>query len=473
MKSNAARCTMLAAIVASVSLVNGAQADPGARFIERLAESIRIETVSHQDPADFERANFEAFLAFLRTHYPKTFVELEIEMVSEFSLLMIWRGSERALEPVLFEGHYDVVPIEPGTLSDWTQPPFAGVIADGYLWGRGSVDDKGAVIGLFETIEALLVEGYRPARTLYFSFGHDEEIGGHAGSAEIARRLEARGVKLAYMIGEGGGIMERYPLLPDRRIAMIALAEKTFVTLTLTARGEGGHSSIPPDDNALVKLATAVADVHANPFAPMIVSPVSEMLETIGQEVPGFTGFLLRNQGLSRGLLARQMAKDRFSAPFVRTTTAVTIFDAGVKENVVPQTATAKINFRLLPGTPMEEVIERVREIVDDPGIEIVGEQWGDNPPVARIDAEGYRRIAAAIEAAMPEALVAPGIIVGTTDTRHFANLTRDLYRFHPTLWLTLDEGVGVHGTDERISTAGLAEIPLLYRELVTRVAAP
>lgn len=456
-----------------VSFAFPAAADTDSEFVQRLADSIRIETISHQDPAALDREAFETFIAFLKQHYPKTFEVLSVEYVNEFSLLMIWQGSDSALKPVLFEAHYDVVPIEPGTEGDWTFPPFSGAIANGYLWGRGTVDDKGAVIGLFETTERLLRAGYTPARTLYFSIGHDEEIGGHNGSGHIAKLLEERGVELEYMIGEGGGMMEGHPLLPDRTIGMIALAEKTFVTLTLTARGEGGHSSVPPNDNALVKLAKAVAEVHDHPFAPKIVPPVDAMFSTIGQEVPGMTGWLLRNQGLSAGLLARQMAKDRMSAAFVRTTTAVTIFDAGIKENVVPQKASAKINFRLLPGTTMDEVVQRVRDLVDDPEIVIHAEQWGDNPPVARQDGEGYRRIAGAIKATMPKVLVVPGIIVGTTDTRHFAALTRDLYRFHPTLWLDLEGGMGVHGTNEKIRIDGLQQIPHLYLELVKRVAAP
>ncbi len=461
------------ALLATTFAVAGTSAaDSASPFVQRLADSVRIQTISHQDPAQFDREPFEEFLSFLRKNYPATFRTLSIEHVNEFSLLMIWRGRDEALEPVLFEGHYDVVPIEPGTEQDWTFPPFSGALANGYLWGRGSVDDKGAVIGLFETIETLIGEGFAPARTLYFSIGHDEEIGGHEGSGRIAQLLEERGVRLAYMIGEGGGMMVGHPLLPDRLLAMIALAEKTFVTLTLTARGEGGHSSIPPDDNSLVKLAKAVAEVHDHPFSPQIVHPVDAMFSTIGQEVDGFTGWLLRNQGLSAGMLARQMAQDRMGAPFVRTTTAVTIFEAGIKENVVPQTAEAKINFRLLPGTTMEEVVERVREIVDNPEIDIHAEQWGDNPPVARMDGEGYRRISEAVEAAIPDALVVPGIIVGTTDTRHFAGLTRDLYRFHPTFWLQMDDGVGVHGTDEKILIEGLERVPALYRELMTRVAA-
>ncbi len=444
-----------------------------APIVQRLAEAIRIETVSHQDPARLDREAFDAFLAFLREHYPRTFAELDVEPVSDYSLFMTWRGRDASLAPVLFEAHYDVVPIEPGTTDDWTHPPYSGAIADGFLWGRGSLDDKGAVIGLFETAEALLAEDFTPARTLYFSIGHDEEIGGHSGSGKIAELLETRGVNLAYMIGEGGGMVEGHPMLPDRTLGMIALAEKTFVTLTLTARGAGGHSSVPPDDNALVKLAKAVADVHDNPFPLKLVSPVDDMMRAIGQEAGGFTGWLLRNQAISAPVLVRQLAKDRMSRAFVRTTTAVTIFDAGIKENVIPQTAEAKINFRLLPGTTMDEVVVRVRKIIDDPGIEIEAKQWGENPPVARLDGEGYRRIAAAIKAVMPEAHVVPGIIVGTTDTRHFAALTRDLYRFHPSLWLNVSEAVGAHGTNERIHVAGLEKVPALYRELLERVAAP
>ncbi|MCP5044291.1 MAG: M20/M25/M40 family metallo-hydrolase [bacterium] len=463
------RVLVAIALLAAVPAV----ADPHPPMVERLAAAIRFETVSHQDPARRDRGAFEAFLGFLRTSYPKTFSRLEVESVSELSLLLTWSGSQADLAPVLLDAHYDVVPVEPGTVQDWTHPPFAGEVEDGYIWGRGAIDDKGAVIGLFEATERLLDEGFEPQRTLYIAIGHDEEIGGEDGAMKIAALLEQRGVQLAYMIGEGGGTFESYPMLPDRKMAMIALAEKTFLTLTLTARGEGGHSSMPPENNALVRLARAVSALHDNPFPPKLVPPIDDMLRAIGEQVGGFTGFMLRNQGLSRPILLSQLSKNPMSRSFIRTTTAVTIFDAGVKENVVPQTARAKVNFRLLPGTTSEEVIARVRRIIDDPTVEIEADQWGSNPPVAPLDGEGYRRITATMQAVMPDAAVVPGIIVGTTDTRHYAGLTHGLYRFRPTFILDMSGPIGVHGTDERVSTEGLLNVVPIYTDLIVRIAAP
>ncbi len=187
------RVLVAIALLAAVPAV----ADPHPPMVERLAAAIRFETVSHQDPARRDRGAFEAFLDFLRTSYPKTFSRLEVESVSELSLLLTWSGSQADLAPVLLDAHYDVVPVEPGTVQDWTHPPFAGEIKDGYIWGRGAIDDKGAVIGLFEATERLLGEGFEPQRTLYIAIGHDEEIGGEHGAMRIAALVEQRGVQLA------------------------------------------------------------------------------------------------------------------------------------------------------------------------------------------------------------------------------------------------------------------------------------
>ena len=466
------RASILTGSLAAALLLPSAAAASDASAVVHLAEALRIQTISHQDASRFDAAAFRAFDAFLQETYPRAFSELAVEKVSDYSLLIRWGGSDESLPPVLFEGHYDVVPIEPGTLVDWTHAPFSGAVVDGVVWGRGAVDDKLAVVAMFEAIEELLRRGFEPQRSLWFAIGHDEEIGGRQGAAKIAAQLAERGVHFEYMVGEGGGVIESYPVLPDRPMAMIGLAEKTYVTMHLSAVGEGGHSSAPPRDNAIVRLGYALAALHENPFDTKLVSPVSDMFEALAPHVGGLTGFAFEQQWIAAPLLRSQLAGDRIGQTMVRTTTGVTMFDAGVKENVVPQRATAAVNFRVLPGDDPDELVEQVRALIDDPEIEIRAEVWGPIAPVADKNAEGYRRIRAALEKVIPEVVVVPGLVTATTDTRHYAELADNVYRARP-YTIDLAEPVGVHDTNESIQVRSVTEGIDFYLELMQSVARP
>src|SRR5687768_12253161 len=171
---------------------------------ERLAGAIRIPTISPEDAAHFDAAAFQALHEYLAAQFPRTHSVLQRETVATHSLLYTWRGSEISLKPIMLIGHLDVVPVEPGTESVWQQEPFGGRIADGFVWGRGSIDDKSAVLGSLEAVEMLLEEGFQPTRSVYLAFGHDEEIGGTRGAGEIAALLQRRGVQLEMVVDEGG-----------------------------------------------------------------------------------------------------------------------------------------------------------------------------------------------------------------------------------------------------------------------------
>jgi len=309
---------------------------------------------------------------------------------------------------VLFTAHTDVVPIEQGTEADWTHPPFAGVIESGVLYGRGTLDDKHGVVSLLEAIETLLGEGYAPSRTLVFAFGHDEEIGGEAGAGAMAQLLADRGLSFAWMVDEGGFVLRGSPLLPDRDLAFINVAEKGYVTLTLTAEADGGHSSSPGKHSAIASLSRALVRIQENPFEPKLVEPVRSFLKTLAPELAQPQRFLFNNLWLFDGLVAGLMAKDTLTQPLVRTTTALTVVQAGVKENVIPQRATAKVNFRLLPGDSEADLIREITAIVDDPDITISNDRWADRPGIAAVNAPGYRILAEAIQTTFDSAVVYP-----------------------------------------------------------------
>lgn len=445
-----------------------ATADP----VANLAEAIRIPTVSHDQRSRIDTVALQRFVDFLQRVYPQVHARLQVERVGDYSLLLRWRGADASLAPVLFEAHYDVTPVEPGTEADWTHPPFAAVVSDGYLWGRGALDDKLSVIALFEAMEALLTRDYQPQRDLYVAIGHDEEIGGDQGAAAIAALLAERQLRFRYMIGEGGVILDQFAAAPDHTVALVALAQKSYLTLRLTALGQGGHSSLPPVDNALARIARAVSRLHDNRFEPDLRPPVSDMLNALAPHVGGLRGFLMRQQWLSSSILAWQLSLDETTRPMVTTTTAVTMMHAGVKENVVPQQASATVNFRLLPGDSPETVIANVTDIIDDPRVQVEVLRADPSPRVADPHGPGFAMIREALAAALPEAIVLPGLVVATTDTRHYQALVDDVYHFHP-MRLPVSDAGRLHGTDERIAIENVTLAVRIYHELLSGAGMP
>jgi len=422
---------------------------------ENLAEAVRFKTISFQDRTQIDYQQFDALNAFLTETYPRVFSQLQVELVSGYSWLIRWSGTDESLSPILFTAHTDVVPVEPGTEGDWTHPAFDGVVADGSVYGRGTLDDKQGVISLLEAAEKLLVEGYQPAREIVFAFGHDEEISGLQGAGVIAQRMKALGLEFDWMVDEGGLVLSDSPVLPGKSLAMINVAEKGYLTLTLTAQGAGGHSSSPPRVSTIGRLSSALAKIEANPFAPKLEEPVRTFLETLAPHVDQPNQFLFNNLWLTDWLVASQMAKETLTQPMVRTTTALTMFNAGVKENVIPQRAEAKVNFRLLPNDTPENVIAAIEAIIDDPNITVSHDRWNQRPGIADMQGSGFEIISAAILSVYPEAVVVPSLLQATTDTRHYVGLARNQYRFHGTQMKPEQTG-SIHGTDEYISIVSL-----------------
>jgi carboxypeptidase PM20D1 len=443
---------MMLRLMISILFLSGTYASSAAVSspAENLAQAVRYRTVSEQDKGKIDYAQFDQFHVFLRATYPRVFAQLEVEVINKHSLLLRWQGTESSELPILFTGHMDVVPIEPGTEGDWDHPPFAGVVADGKIYGRGTLDDKEGVIGLLEATEQLLAEGYQPRRSIVLAFGHDEEISGGEGASVIAQRMKELGLHFEWMVDEGGMIISDYPLTRNKSVALINVAEKTYLTLTLVATGEGGHSSTPPAVSTIGRLSAALSRIEQNPFPSRLVGPVKAMLEGIGPHSGQPSQFVFSNLWLTGGIVRYQMSQDRLTNAYVRTTTALTLFNAGVKENVVPQRAEAKVNFRLLPGDSPDYVLKTIREIVADQSIDISYQDWKAAAPVADYAGSGYAVIKGAINHVFPDTVVVPSLLSGATDTRHYIELVDNVYRFRGIVLLSA-QAKGVHGTNEYI----------------------
>jgi len=440
----------------------------GQGIAERLAQAIRFQTTSHQDPAQFRGQEFSGLHEHLEQAFPLAHAALTKEIVEGHSLIYAWKGQQEELKPILLMGHMDVVPAESGTESDWAYPPFEGRLAEGYIWGRGSMDDKNAVLGVLEAVEMLLKEGFQPRRTVYLAFGHDEEIGGQRGAAQIAALLHSRGVELEYVLDEGLSITEGIVPNVSKPVALVGIAEKGYVSIKLTVQSEGGHSSMPPKHTAIGILSKAILKLERNQLPLRMDGPARQLFGKLAPEMSFAMRMVFANLWLFGGLVKRQLAASPASNAMVRTTTAPTMLEAGVKDNILPTTARAVVNFRLLSGDSVAGVIEHARQAIDDPRVKIEPMKgFGGEPSfVSDTESPSFSALEHTIRQVFPKVLVAPGLVMGATDSRHYANLTNRIYRFTPT-WMRPEDLDRIHGTNERISIENYAQAVRFYVQLI------
>jgi carboxypeptidase PM20D1 len=432
----------------------------------RLSEALQFRTISHQQPTPIDSAAFEQFQSFLEQTYPDVHGSLRRERIAGYSLLYTWPGQNPELEPILLTAHYDVVPIIPGTEGEWEHAPFGGVVAGGYVYGRGAQDDKSAVVALLEATTILLRTGFRPERTILMSFGHDEELGGDEGAAGVVAHLKERGIHLAWSLDEGSFLIDGIVPGLDQPAASINVAEKGYVSLDLVARGEGGHSSMPPDRTAVDVLAEALVALRDAPMPGGLDGLSDAMYEDMARHMSFGRRLLFANRWLFGGLLESFLADNPTANAMMRTTTAPTMLSASVKENVLPIEAIATVNFRVHPRDSVDGVVDHVRRAVAHDRLEVRLRQGSDASSVSSTESEGYAHIVLALRETYGDVIVAPGLTIGGTDSRHYGAIASDSYRFNPMV-VTSDDISGFHGTNERISTDNLVRATAFYVQLM------
>ncbi len=440
---------------------------------ERLSEAISFETISTQGSNDFNEDAFLKMHRFLDSAFPNIHRKLSKEIINEYSLLYTWHGKNPELKPVMYTCHIDVVPIEPGTEKDWKHPPFEGKISDGFIWGRGAMDVQGGVLAIMEAVEHLLETGFEPERTIYLGFGHDEEVDGHLGAFAIGKLLQERNVELEFLLDEGTPIV--HDILPDlpNPVALVAVAEKGYLSLELSAMAEGGHSSVPQGLTSIAILSEAIHKLENNPIKGKVDGLVKRTMEAIGPQMPLLYRIVMANLWLFGGFIKRELDRMPATKAAMSTTIATTIFESGIKENVLPTQARAIVNFRIHPNDSIESVKEHVRKAINDPRIGIRELNGSINPSlVSDVEQPSYRVLRKTIKNVFPEVVVAPTLMVGATDARHYAALTNNIYRFLP---LRADESDldRVHGTNERLSKHNYHEMIFFYTKLIKRSARP
>lgn len=449
-----------------------AKVEPAAHVIDaqavavHLSQAVRFATISNQPPAPIDPAPFDGFVAWLAATYPEVHQGLSREILGNRTVLYKWAGKDSAAKPAMLAAHYDVVPVIPGTEGAWKHPPFAGDIAEGYVWGRGTLDDKGAVITILEAVTYLLKQGYKPQQTIYLSFDHREELVDDTGAAAVVAHLKAQNIRLAWSLDEGSFVLDGIVPGLAQPVASINVTEKGYLTLNLTAHAAGGHSSMPPRETAVGILARAIVALEQAPLPGGLDGVSGEMFSGLARHMSFGKRVLFANQWLFGALIERELAKSPASNAMLRTTTAPTMLSGSVKENVLPIEATATVNFRLHPRDTPERVIDYVKNTIADDRVSIRMLLGYGASRVAAVDSPAFRAMANAVRQVYGDAVVAPGITIAGTDSRYYETVADNAYRFNP-MMISAQDLAGFHGTNERLSLENLVRATRFYIELI------
>ena len=392
---------------------------------------------------------------------------MDKKIFNSYSFLYHLKGSEPALKPIILMGHLDVVPVIEENIADWKVAPFSGEIKNDTIWGRGTIDDKVGVIGLMEAVENLLTLNFKPKRSVYIALGHDEELGGRNGALAIANYLKENNIEAEFIVDEGGSITQG--LIPDieKDVALIGIAEKGFISLELSVKLEGGHSSMPEKETSIDVMASAVTKLKANPFPAKISAPLKGFISFLGPEMPLLNKVIFANQSMFKSIITNVYEKSSTGNALVRTTTSPTIFNSGVKDNIIPQIAKATINFRIDPENTTESVISRVKEIINDERISITEGKFYSNPSkISSTEGLGFKTLSKTIKQIFPEVLIAPYLVVGATDSRHFNEVSDNIFRFSP-VFMNSTNIKSFHGLNERMSTRDFKNSIRFYIQLL------
>ena len=423
------------------------------KALKRFRELLRIPTMSRNEIETTQWQHFDSFVEALPRLYPELHATLERTLIARHSMLYRWAGRESGAPTVLM-AHYDVVPVEE---EGWEHPPFAADLVgpdhDRVLWGRGTLDDKGALVAILEAVDALVGAGHLPQHDVYLSFGHDEETTGKGAQAVVAHLAE-RGIRPAIVVDEGGAIVEGvFPAVHDP-IAVVGVSEKGITTLRLQVSQPGGHASTPPRMSAPVRLARAITRLNGRPFPARLSETDLQMIETLGARASGPLRQVFTRARLLKPLLIAVFGRlsDETRA-IVRTTTAVTRLSGSLASNALAEEAYAEVNVRIAVGSTVEKTLRHVRRAIGDPLVEVVVVDANEPSPVSPTSGPEWESIRESIAETFPEAIVSPYVMLGASDSRHFTAISDAVYRFTPFEMSTEERGT-LHARNERIRVA-------------------
>ncbi|GAA5095688.1 M20 family peptidase [Chryseobacterium ginsengisoli] len=443
--------------------------------IQRFSGGLKIATVSSGELGTFDYSTFDTIKEYLRTSYPLIYENTEFTEVNKYGLVFKLKGKNSSLDPILFLSHTDVVP--PGdadvkdksenifrpddkplpavskVAEDWDFGPFSGAVANGRIYGRGSIDMKGMLFSLMESMNNLIKNKHVPQRDIYLAFGFDEEVGGQQGAVKIAEYFKSKNIKFDAVYDEGGLILEKGSVAGiDSDVAVIGCAEKGFLSVKIKVKGLGGHASMPPMESAIGKAAVIMQRLEHDQMKPMITPLINEFFTNIGGSMSFVNRMGISNQWLLKPVLLAQLTKNNSTNALVRTTTALTMMKGSDAPNVLSPEVEFVVNFRLLPGNSVKDVKEHIANATKGFDVEIEEvDSVKEASDVSPTNTKAFKLIEAAIKEIHPTAIATPYLTVGATDAYKYQIVSKNIYRFMP-IKINDAEKQSIHNTNEYLS---------------------
>jgi len=436
------------------------------KMAQHLSEAVKIKTLSSATMEGVDKDAFLGFHAYLEKTYPKLHAVLKKEIVNTYSLLYTWKAKNPEKKPLLLMAHMDVVPVEAKTVADWAYPPFSGEIAEGYVWGRGALDMKGQLISVCEAVEYALENGFEPKQDIYLAFGHDEENSGLLGGKEIANLIKQRGIKPELVVDEGGAVVDGKMLGLSGMLGLIGVAEKGYADITIEAKAKGGHASQPPYNTAVSDIAEAILLLRKHQLKRTMNLPLKGFLKALQPNMSFGLKLIISNLWLFKGLLLKVLGKGATSNALTKTTFAPTQLTGSPAPNVLAQSATATINFRISPDDSVDKLVKHIEKVLEKTDVKIVDVMAHNPTQPSDITSDTYALVRDTVRQVMPDLMVAPYLMIAATDSRQYAGIAENIFQFCPYRSMAEDLGT-IHATNERMEIKSLAEGVTFYIRLL------
>lgn len=446
------------------------------RFRKNLSDAIKFKTIADKEAANTDWAVFDAFHDFLKERYPLMHEKLELTVIARGSLVFRWKGTRSDLDPIALLSHQDVVPISEGTLDDWKHDPFEGIDDGEFIWGRGALDMKNHLIGVLESVETLLSEGFVPERDVYILLGHNEEVmcaTSENGATCICNYLKEKGVHLDAIIDEGGAILPvEVKGVINKHLAGIGVAEKGYADVEVAVTAKGGHSSQAPNHTAIGHLADVIKDIENHQFKAKMSPMMRELFDKIGRNCTYPAKLVTCNLKLLEPALTKAMSFIPPAASMLRTTFGVTMASGSPQANVLPQRASVTVNFRMFPGQTVDDVLEHLHKVIKNKKVEInLLPGWKNPSAVSPTDTRSFKVIEKICHSMDDKAVVAPYLVMGGTDACHYQAVCENIYRYSPFL-VSTSLLLTTHGTNERIPVSVMEDAVKFFKRYIRLASA-